>query len=547
MDEKSSLEKVLRGGTVAFSRLTVFLLRGSATAPSDFIRAEKGAAEISIRPASGIVGSFFFLPSFSAKPAWVTEVDTVLSVPAVDIRSASASGVMILQTSSRWFAISFGYGRSLIDPALIQRQFGLRVGLNLVDPSQLRSMDTKTFEDLVVSKSTQSSKSSDLPAFGVDVSRDILRGVAGVPRDKGFASRLAGSDAIVLTRSATASDLPSICDQLLSAYNSTDYKANFEWIDQLALVEEPKIEADLNDLLVNALQAGDTSATYMAAPENIDWEDVDSFTINGTRGKKYDDLDLDAYLSDHTPAALSALSLAVLRQRGVSVTYSRSQQTDRLWSVYQCLISEQQIAKDLYVLIEGRWFAVEKTLSDRVDKFFHALPVTTSLTAANPGESEPAYNLRIATTHPTEYLHLDAKIIRPGGASSGIEFCDLLKNDGTLIHVKRKSRSATLSHLFAQGTVSATSLMSDSEFRTKVREIISQKLQSAAAPWLALIPDANSSVDASNFKVSYVVLTKPLKSGATDWMPFFSKLNLMQHATRLKSMNFEVSVSRLDN
>jgi uncharacterized protein (TIGR04141 family) len=199
------------------------------------------------------------------------------------------------------------------------------------------------------------------------------------------------------------------------------------------------------------------------------------------------------------------------------------------------------------VLIEGRWFAVEKTLSDRVDNFFHALPASTSLTAANPGETEPEYNLRIATTRPNDYLLLDAKIVRPGGASSGIEFCDLLGNDGTLIHVKRKSRSATLSHLFAQGTVSATSLMSDPEFRTGVRKAISDKLQGAAAPWLALVPDANSSVVASDFKVAYVVLTKPLKSGASDWMPFFSKLNLMQHATRLKSMNFEVSVSRLDN
>jgi uncharacterized protein (TIGR04141 family) len=191
-------------------------------------------------------------------------------------------------------------------------------------------MDTKTFEDLVVSKSTQSSKSSDLPAFGVDVFRDILRGVAGVPRDKNFASRLAGSDAIVLTKTATAAELPDICDQLLIAYNSTAYKANFEWIDQLALVENPKVEADLNDLLVSALQIGDTSATYMAAPENIDWEDVDSFTISGTRDKKYDDLDLDEYLSNHSSGDLNALSLAIIRRRGVSVTYSRSQQTDRL-------------------------------------------------------------------------------------------------------------------------------------------------------------------------------------------------------------------------
>ena len=200
---------------MAFSRLTVLLLRGSAKTPSDYIRADKSSVEIPASQASGITGSFFYLRSFPTPPNWVADVDAVLSAPIANVNSASASGVLVLRTSSQWFAISFGYGRSLIDPAQIQRQFGLRVGLNLVDPSQLRSMDTKTFEDLVVSKSTQSSKSSDLPAFGVDVSRDILRGVAGVPRDKNFATRLAGSDAIVLAKTATAVELPDICDQLL--------------------------------------------------------------------------------------------------------------------------------------------------------------------------------------------------------------------------------------------------------------------------------------------------------------------------------------------
>lgn len=532
---------------MAFSRVTTFLLRTSVGAAIDAIRADKSTIEIPTSQASGITGSFFHLRSFPSPPGWVAEIDTVLDTAVTHVHSASASGVLVLQTSGRWFAVSFGYGRSLLDPALIQRQFGLRVGLNLVDPAQLRSMDTKTFEDLVVSKSTQSSKSSDLPAFGVDVSRDILRGVAGVPRDKSFATRLAGSDAIVLTKAATARELPGICDQLLIAYEDTAYKTNFEWIDQLSVVEDPTVEDDLNDRLIQALRVGDTSTTYMAAPETIDWEDIDWFTINGTQNAQYEDLDLDQYLDNHKPANLTRLTIATLRQRGVHIKYSRSQQTDRLWSVYQCLISEQQVGNDFYVLIEGRWFAVEKTLSNRVDNFFRSLPTATGLTSALPGETEPVYNLRVATQRPTEYLHLDAKIVRPGGAASGIEFCDLLGSDGTLVHVKRKSRSATLSHLFAQGSISATSLVTDPEFRTGIREVIADQLRGGdPKPWLNLIPDAASAVDSSKFKISYVVLTKPLKPGV-DWMPFFSKLNLMQHATQLKSMRFDVTVSRLDN
>jgi uncharacterized protein (TIGR04141 family) len=531
---------------MAFSRVAVFLLQ-HVNAPEDAVNSEKSALRVDAAESSGINGAVFFQHSSVNPPRWVIEIQPVLSDPITGVFSASASGVLVLKESDRWFALSFGYGRSLLNPAVIVRQFGLRVALNLIDPARLRSMDTKTFEDLVVSKSTQSSKSSDLPAFGIDISRDILRGVAGVPRDSALAGRLHGADAITLVTKVEAAELPNLCSRLLADYGQSDYKENFAWIDQLAIVEDPATKDSLNDLLLDALRARDTSTTYMAAPETIEWEDVDHFTISPTRRTKYEDLDLDAYLSTMDPADLAATTLKNLEQRGVWITYARSGNKDKLWSVYQCLISEQRVNGRLYVLIEGRWFQVDETLSDEVDTYFTSLPNTTTLRAAEPGETEPVYNARMAHDYPDEFLHLDAKILRPGGASSGIEFCDLLGNDGTLIHVKRKSRSSTLSHLFAQGSVSARTLLADPPFRDAVRAAISDKLAgSNPAPWLALVPDSSSSVDARNFRVAYVVLTKPL-GGSTNWMPFFSKLNLMQHGKLLQTMSVGVSVARLDN
>ncbi len=532
---------------MAFSRVAVFLLQ-HVDAPEDAINSEKPSLRVDAAEDSGISGAIFFQHSSVHPPGWVTEIQPVLSDPITGVFSASASGVFVLKTSDRWFALSFGYGRSLLDPLVIVRQFGLRAALNLVDPARLRSMDTKTFEDLVVSRSTQSSKSSELPAFGIDISKDILRGVAGVPRDATLASRLHGADAITLVTRVEAAELSNLCSRLLADYSRDDYKDNFAWIDQLAVVEDPAIKDSLNDLLLDALRARDTSSTYMAAPETIEWEDIDHFfTIAPTRRTKYEDLDLDAYLSTMDSADLADTTLKDLEQRGVWVTYARSGNKDKLWSVYQCLISEQRVDGRLYVLIEGRWFQVDETLSNEVDTYFSSLPNTTTLRAANPGETEPIYNVRMARDFPDEFLHLDAKILRPGGASSGIEFCDLLGRDGTLIHVKRKSRSSTLSHLFAQGSVSARTLLSDPPFRDAVRAAISEKLAGGdPAPWLALVPDSSSSIDAKSFRVEYVVLTKPL-GRSTDWMPFFSKLNLMQHGRLLQTMSVGVSVARLDN
>ena len=66
-----------------------------------------------------------------------------------------------------------------------------------------------------------------------------------------------------------------------------------------------------------------------------------------------------------------------------------------------------------------------------------------------------------------------------------------------------------------------------------------------ASKWLALVPDGANPVQAERHTVTYVVLAKSARSGA-DWLPFFSKLNLMQHGRQLHNMRFPVSISRLD-
>jgi uncharacterized protein (TIGR04141 family) len=527
-------------------RLTVLLLNDIA-GPDEAIRSTRNPTAINLDPASGTTGRFYFQASHSSTPGWIAEVQPVLSAPIAAVFSASASGLLILKASGRYFAITFGYGKSFLDPSKIERQFGLRVALNRIDPTQLRSMDTKTFEDMVVTKNTQASKSSDIPTFGVDVSRDILRAVAGEPRDKSFAKRLAGSDALVLSVDITVSDLTAKCEQLLVAYNDTAYRADFEWIDHLAIVEDTGRVAQLDALLVAQLMSGDTSHTHMAMPEPIAWEDIDAFRIGGTYNTTYDDLDLDQYLEALGPKA-AAITIDKLRRRDVSIRYTRSGEFDGTWNIYQCLVSEQRLDGRLFALIEGRWFAVSETLVDQVDDFIHTLtPAQPAIEDAEPGELEPDYNARMAANHPEDLLLLDAKIKRPGGASSGIEFCDLLSKNGELVHVKRKTRSSTLSHLFAQGSVSATTFVRDGSYRDDLRsEIRSSAPTGTLDQWLGLVPDGSTPVDKARYTVCYVVLTtKP--QGGTGSLPFFSKLNLMQHGRQLQTLGFNVSVTTLSN
>lgn len=526
-------------------RLTFYLLQQEVEEFNDALDPEKDVTVVELDQSTGIDGRFFYIKPQNAVPAWVGFVQPILTDSLGGLSTSSASALLLLHTSGRMFALTFGYGRTLLNLSKIEYQFGLRVALNLIDPRQIRSLDTKTFEDVVVSTTTQASKSAELPTFNVDVSTDILRAVTGEPQDQSLTKRLAGADSLVMGTKSSAADLPRICDDLLKAFSADDYKTEFGWIDQLSLVRDPSIIQSLNELLIDQLCSRETGSTHLAMPETIEWGDIDGFKIGGTSGCVYDDLDLDEYL-DCLGEDCRLISLAKLKSRTVSVRFGRSGNFDKRWSLYQCIVTEQRVDDRLHVLIEGRWFAVSSTLVEEVDMFANNLVDShLDLPPAYRGEAEADYNARFASSSPDHLFKFDARIKRPGGASSGIEFCDVFSTEGDLIHIKRKSRSATLSHLFAQGSVSATTFVNDGVFRSQLREVIESEIPpESRADWLRLVPSSDELVNRSQYSVVFAVIANSTRKGR-DWLPFFSKLNLMQQGRQLSSMGFTVAIARI--
>lgn len=525
-------------------RLTIYLLR-DVHGPDDALAADKPHTRIEIPDRFGISGAFYYTSKPPTPPPWLPFVQE-FAPTSLQLRASSAPGLLVLMAHERYFALTFGYGRSLLDLSKTEPQFGLRVALNRIDPALLRSMDTKTFEDLVVTRTTQTSKSTELPTFGIDISSDILRAVTGRPRDTTLARQLTGSDALVLGATKTPEELADVLGELMNAFVEETYKDNFSWIDQLALVSDRRLIEQLDSLAAAQLALGDSSSTHLAMPETISWEEIDSFKISGApRGVVFDDLDIETYLAS-LGSKCTQITPATLRSRRVSVGFGRQQDDyDDRWSLYNCLISEQRIDDTLYVLIEGRWLSVSSSLSEDVDKYAESLPpCPTELIPSNTGETEPQYNRRMAALHSNDLLLLDAKIKVPGGASSGIELCDLLTSKGEFIHIKRKSRSSTLSHLFSQGNVSAATFLGDGTFRDKVREEIHRQPEDQRQKWLDVVPASSETVDRSRYTVSYAVIANTSQSG-TDWLPFFSKLNLMQQGKQIQSRGFRLAISRV--
>ena len=97
-------------------RLTFYLLREDIADFDDALDPDKPSVPVEIDPSTGIDGRFFYVKPQSSVPTWVGFVQPLLTDQLSGIRSASTSALLLLRTSGRIFALTFGYGRSFARP-----------------------------------------------------------------------------------------------------------------------------------------------------------------------------------------------------------------------------------------------------------------------------------------------------------------------------------------------------------------------------------------------------------------------------------------------
>jgi uncharacterized protein (TIGR04141 family) len=128
---------------------------------------------------------------------------------------------------------------------------------------------------------------------------------------------------------------------------------------------------------------------------------------------------------------------------------------------------------------------------------------------------------------------LDGKTVGISGPDR-IEICDLLTKDGHFIHVKKRSRSSTLSHLFAQGVTSAELLLDDEEFLKEA----AKKVAELGTGFKSAIPKKRG--EREKIKVAYVVLSRGQRPDKPYGLPFFSLVSMKTATERLRRAGIEV-------
>jgi len=513
--------------------LTVFLVKGSTGNYKDALEEPGKLKRYRLKASLPFSGALFLAPQRTIPPRWLSFLEDGTTKDLENLYNASTSAVLFVRASKRVFAFTFGYGRSLLRPERIERSFGLRVVLNIVAEEGLRSVDTKTVQELTVHTRRQTSRASRLAEFSIDKEEDLLGSVAGVPRDLDLGRMVSGADALQFRASVKFRDLGNRCRTILTAYRRHDYKKRgFEFMDHVRTLTDPTLVEKLDDELVVALAQEEFDGVHMAPPEIIEWTTTDGFSfVQGTDPEP--ELRLESFFSQIRKS--DEMSVARLKRQRVFVHSSHAAEPVRRWPVYRVIVAERNRQGHRYVLSGGEWYAVDPVFAQSIkNRAAKIKAANLRLPSAHPEETEVVYNKRAARRAGVYFV--DRKCPRVDG--DPIELCDLFTSRRQFVHVKRWKASSTLSHLFAQGRVSAEAFISDQKFRDEARKLLKQEASSLAAHVPVGRPDA------SKYQIVFAII----KGGGKGWkgsLPFFSQLHLVRSAEALRRLGFEVRLERI--
>lgn len=461
-------------------------------------------------------------------PKWLYLLEKGTDAQLDELKNQSTRAMIIIKHKDNTFVFCFGFGRYLIKEEVIVKDFGMKVVLNSVDINKLRSIDTAKISETTLHSRMQTTKNTSFNSFGIDVTRDFLKAVTGEPDDTSFGSVISGKDALYFNYDFEDdfSRFKLICEHLEEKYDSEVYKENFDWIDNLKIINDRILKGNLDANLITSLNSKNNDEIHLSPPEIFDWNDIRGFSFN-PKGEKYENLNIDNYYEK----TKGDLTVEKVKKHKIYAWNNDDQQTQE-WKVYNCLVYETEFNDETYVLTMGEWFKVDDDFVSVVSNYIRDIPHSLlTLPECKVKEKEGEYNDRVGREI-TNIITLDRKNVMFRG--SPIEICDLLTEEGQFVHVKPWKSSSTLSHLFSQGKISAELMLQDDSFRQSSKNKISE----IDSNYAKCIDD--NLYDPTQIEIVYAIIDSSDKE-LYNRLPFFSKLNLMQSTKYLTSLRYNVT------
>jgi uncharacterized protein (TIGR04141 family) len=516
------------GAKLKTNKYSVYMIKPEIQDLQDIAHSSEPALEIPD------VGTFLFEQSHPRPPSWVPDFFGSTLDQVGRLVTSSARGILIVPITNDGvtikFVVSFGFGRYMLKTGVIEERFGLKVVLNSLDASSLRSIDKTTLGSIPKQSHEQMSREVAPGDFGIDIEQDLISAVTGKSRDVILGNIITGKDALNGSAKVDAANVKVFLAHCLDRYRSKNYVANFGWIDQIAEVRDRSVVSGLDTILVDRLNNDDLGKIWMAVPEVVDWADIKGFQYirASERTPLHDDLNVVAFQMEFDDAA----SVDALKERRVfMLSASRDEVVDD-WSTYQCLYAEIEFLGQIYILNNAKWYRIARGFTDQVQRDFDEMRRSDVALPDCTVTKEGEYNKLAAASLKGAYC-MDGSLIMHGGGHSSVEFCDILTADDKLLHIKRYGGSSVLSHLFSQGVVSGELFVSDSDFRKKLNEKLPPERR---------LQNTDLRPDPGGYDIVFGVISE--HDGPLD-LPFFSKVSLRNARQRLSAYGYNVALKQI--
>lgn len=476
----------------------------------------------------------------SSEPHWKELLQAAIDEELPDLNNISNRAIVFFLIDDRIFALPFGYGKHLLKEEAIDRDFGLKTALNVVNADKLVSIDKANLDDLTVLTRTQISRKARPETFSIDIIKDLLKSVTGEPSAlllENIGKIITGNEGVSIIPTIDFKDIPKNLKDLKKAFESERYKERFDWIDNIKPERDPSVLESLRQSMVNDLSNKNDENLHLAPPFLIDWEAFEGFSYTRT-GDLETEFEIENFY-EQRESDLDGLDWNKLLRLKIYIKYGDEDERYS-FNLWRFLNYQTTLDDNIYVFALAKWYKVNKTYSDELIEYVNQIEESDLLFIdCDKGINEAEYNEQLANSQ--EYFKLlDKDLVRSDLSRSGIEVCDVLSDSMEFIHVKFRRSSATLSHLFAQGKISAFALRRDKTFRKNLRAKLNQLGLDRD-----LVPIESRLVQARNYTITFALIEKKSRS-FVESLPFFSLLNFRITAEDLILLGYNLKVKKIE-
>ncbi len=438
-------------------------------------------------------------------------------------RTGGVDGLSFFPIGDRWCYINFGFAYHKIENEALEYDFGMKAAAVLVNPEALRSTDSVE-PSVARRRRTQVANSNEANTFGIDARAALMKGLVGKATNSlnKTVKQITGGAHLKIGCSANDEEIYYVLVHVVRAYLHGTVPSELEDYLQVRPIEDPVVMGSLESSLEDAIKTRDIEAISILVPDTIEYGVRDHVKFTGLgRHPPADDVFIGA-LFDYLDAKIGSSEMEFDRLKRMKLVLCDDDGNSPMpYALDKCIFYETELGEttSTYFLTEGKWYEVSlsliQKLKERLRKFF----VENSYPEFTPDlKDEAEYNALLAAFFDNSVL-LDKSDILPW-TKSRIEPCDIARlENGRLhmVHVKRKTSSATLSHLLNQGVNPWRAIRDDNEVRAKFLDLC----EDGGLPR----SQVEAAIGNKNVEINYVITTHKPLDGKEANLPIFSRIS----------------------